>query len=317
MANYSLWIIKKMSNRILFFGNERLATGVTTVAPTLKSLKDAGYQIDAVVVAQSDLGKSRNRRAPEIVELAENLGIDVLAPKNLMQTMDQLASFGAEAGVLVAYGKIVPKAIIDIFPRGIINIHPSLLPAHRGPTPIESVILNGESKTGVSLMGLSADMDSGPIFAQRSLELSGSETKQQLADKLLAIGKDMLMENMPAILDGSLQPTSQSNEHVTYDKLIAKDMSQVKWDKPAEQLVREIRAYAYWPRSRTTLSGIDIIITGAHTQTGLGEPGKLVPQSKGLGVYTGNGVLEIDNLIPAGKKEMTAESFLAGYKLDL
>lgn len=304
-----------MLNKILFFGNERLATGLGTSAPTLRALIEAGYKITGVVVAQNEIGNSRNARELEIVQVANAHNIPVLSPKNLRESVDEIAEFDAEIGVLVAYGKIVPQAIIDLFPRGIINIHPSLLPLHRGSTPIESAILNDDSETGVSLMQLAAGMDSGPVYGQTIIQLNGDETKQQLADQLLNIGKDMVIELLPQILDGTLKPVAQDETKATYDSMIDKSASQLDWNKSAVQLERQVRAYAVWPRSRTNINGIEVIITESHVIDGVGKSGTIWKDAKNLGFYTTDGILVIDKLIPIGKNEMDTASFLAGHQV--
>lgn len=305
-----------MLNKILFFGNERLATGLGTSAPTLRALIEADYKITGVVVAQNEIGNSRNARELEIVQVANAHNIPVLSPKNLHESVDEIAEFGAEIGVLVAYGKIVPQAIIDLFPRGIINIHPSLLPLHRGSTPIESAILNDDSETGVSLMQLAAGMDSGPVYGQSIIQLNGDETKQQLADQLLNIGKDMVIELLPQILDGTLKPVAQDESKATYDSMIDKSASQLDWNKSSVQLEREVRAYAVWPRSRTNIYGIEVIITDSHVIDGIGVTGNIWKDAKSLGFYTTDGILVIDKLIPIGKNEMDITSFLAGHPIN-
>jgi methionyl-tRNA formyltransferase len=300
-------------NKILFFGNERLASGVTTTAPVFRGLLAAGYEIAGLVIAQSEFGASRKTREPEIVQAAREHHIPVFQPRLLHEATDQLQACGAEVGVLVAYGKIVPAAILELFPRGIINIHPSLLPRHRGPTPIESIILNGESQTGVSVMQLAIGMDSGPVYAQQAVPLHGTESKAELAASLLELGKDLLLTSLPGILDGSLQPTPQDHTQATYDKLLTKELSVLDWRKPAMQLAREVRAYLDWPRSRTTLEGVDVIVTAAHAAAGHGQPGELYRNGNELGVHTSDGILVIDSLIPPGKKAMPALAFTAGY----
>ncbi|HVX58036.1 MAG TPA: methionyl-tRNA formyltransferase, partial [Candidatus Saccharimonadales bacterium] len=205
-----------MGPTLVFFGNERLATGVTTTVPVLQALVAAGYRVAAVVVSQSDPAQSRKARTLEVATVAQQLGIPLLAPAKLTDIKDQLQEIGAQAGILVAYGKLVPPEIIDLFPRGIINIHPSLLPKRRGSTPIENVILYGEKETGVSLMQLVEEMDAGPIYAQEVVPITGRETKQQLADVLLNAGKDLLIKYLPAILDGSLTGQPQEKIEATY-----------------------------------------------------------------------------------------------------
>lgn len=307
--------MKKISETIVFFGNERLATGVRTNAPTLQALAEAGYNI-AAVVSNYEAGQSRNARQLEIWEVAERYSIPVLLPTKLTDITERLRSFNATVGVLVAYGKIVPQTIIDIFPKGIVNIHPSLLPLHRGPTPIESVILKGEEQTGVSIMKLVKEMDTGPVYAVQEVPLQGKESKQELSEKLLGLGKDLLISSLPGVIDGTLIPQPQDDSKATYDTLLSKEDGIIDWTKSATQLEREIRAFAEWPKSRTELAGKETIITRAH----VGEYSELTPQAKpfitpdGLvGLLTGEGLLVIDHLKPAGKKEMSAKEFIAGY----
>lgn len=301
-------------HKLIFFGNERLGTGLSTSVPVLQAVLAAGYQVTAVVVAQNEVGKSRSGRTLEIVQVAAAHNIPVLSPAKLAEAKDELEAFEAEAAVLVAYGKIVPQNIIDIFPRGIVNIHPSLLPKHRGPTPIESVILNSERETGVSLMKLGAKMDAGPVYAQTTVQLSGNETKQALAEQLIIIGKDMLLQHLPEILDGSLQPQSQDDNLATYDGLFEKADGILDFHETASQLERKVRAFAGWPRSRANIGTTEVIITQAHVIDVNGVAGTLWLGDRQIGVHASEGVLVIDRLIPAGKKEMDASAFLSGYK---
>jgi methionyl-tRNA formyltransferase len=317
MASYSHWITKQMSNKILFFGNERLATGLATTAPTLRALIAAGHEVTGVVLAQNDVGPSRKARQPEIAEVATEHGIPIITPSDLRSAEAEIQAFGAEIGVLVAYGKLVPESVINLFAHGIVNIHPSLLPKHRGPTPIESVILAGESETGVSLMKLAPKMDAGPVYSQQKISLMGTETKLTLSQKLQQIGVEMLIRDLPAIISGSLQPVTQDDSQATYDDLIDKSVAQLDFTKPAIQLEREIRAYAVWPRSRTTLGSIEVIVTAAHAKDENSTPGQLRRDNKQIAVGTSDGILVIESLIPLGKKEMSTEAFLAGYNLDL
>lgn len=304
------------NERLVFFGNERLATGVTTTVPVLKALVNAGYEVAAVVVSQNDPASSRNARTPEIISVAEQLGIPVLAPKKTAEIKDRLNDVSATAGILVAYGKLVPQEVIDTFPRGIINIHPSLLPKHRGSAPIESAILYDESETGVSLMRLAEEMDAGPVYVQQKLPVREGISKQELADALLNLGKDILIENLPAILSGSLEPAPQDDLDATYDKQISKEAGALDTSKAAAELEREIRAYAGWPRSRVMLGTNEVIITKAHVAKGVeGLEGTLWLEDKQIGLHCSEDTLVIDSLIPAGKKEMTAGAFLAGYRL--
>lgn len=305
--------MKTTSNPIVFFGNERIATGVSTTAPTLRKLVQHDYNI-SLVVANDEGTISRKQRELEIASVAREYNIPIVTPKRLGDIKDQLQATKATAGVLVAYGKMVPQSIIDIFPYGIANIHPSLLPLHRGPTPLESVILSGSQETGVSIMKLVKAMDAGPVYAQKKVALMGSETKQELADRLLNIGGDMLLECLPSIMDGTAKTISQDENKATYDNLIAKNDGIIAWQESAQQIEREIRAYAIWPKSKATIAGREVVITKAHVVNLSGVAGKFAVHEKQLVAFCGSNALVIDALMPSGKQEMTGQSFLAGYK---
>jgi methionyl-tRNA formyltransferase len=304
----------KTSKKILFFGNERLATGVSTDAPTLRTLINAGYEICAVVL-NNDKVVSRKSRALEVAEVAKQHNIPVIFPDKLQDEVETLAAYQADVGVLVAFGKIIPQEVIDIFPAGIVNIHPSLLPKHRGPTPIESVILAGETETGVSLMRLVREMDAGPVYAQRTIPVPGKISKQALCDELSKIGSEMLVQCLPSIIDGSLEPLEQDDSIATYDSLINKADGVLDWTKPATMLEREIRAYASWPRSRGIIGNHQVIITEADVEKTSGEAGDYVISGDNLIVHCGVDSLKIRRLQPENKKEMPVEAFLKGYPL--
>jgi methionyl-tRNA formyltransferase len=303
-----------MATKIVFFGNERLATAVNTTTPVVKTLVNSENEVCALVV-NNDKAMSRTQRESEIEVFASENNIPILQPKKLSEIAEQLGSYSADIGVLVAYGKIIPQSIIDIFPHGIINIHPSLLPLHRGSTPIESVILDGELETGVSIMSLVAAMDAGPIYKQAGTSLSGKESKQDLADSLLESGAILLAEILPEIMSGGLEAVEQNHNKATYDGQIVKADGIIDWTKSATQIEREVRAYLNWPKSRTAFGGIDCVITKASVldEKVSGEPGSLFIHDKKLAVVCSELALVIDNIKPSGKNEMNSQSFLAGY----
>lgn len=268
----------------VFFGNEKLATGIEKPEPLiLQAALDAGFEVEQVVTGRlSDLNPHKSKIA-----------------------------------VLAAYGRIIPQRILDEFPLGIINIHPSLLPLYRGPTPIEQAILDGAAKTGVSIMKLTAGMDEGPIYKQRTLHIEPRESKQSLTTRLQQLGADLLRENLQDIYDGILKPRKQPHpDRATYSRKVTKEDGILDFSKSAATLEQEIRAYAGWPKSRTSLAGIDVIITSTHVVSSSDKkPGDIeVDQKQGLIlIHTNKDILSIDSLKPAGKAEMTAKAFLAGY----
>ncbi len=303
--------------RLVFFGNERLATGITeTKAPVLRSLLAQGYDIAAIVVSQK-VSSSRRKRPLEVEAIAAEHNIPLLAPDHPRDLLSQLQEIDARAGVLAAYGRIVPPDLIEAFPRGIINLHPSLLPRYRGPIPIEQAILDGAKETGVSIMSLAPKMDAGPVYAQRQLALRGDEQKVELAKRLSLLGAQTLLEVLPAILEGKLKPQPQDDAKVTFCNLLRAEDRELDWSRPAVELERRVRALAGWPGTRATLFGRDVVVTAAHVSAHDTEasPGESVRLPDGtLAIGTGAGLLVIDRLKPAGRGEMDARAFLAGLR---
>lgn len=303
---------------IIFFGNERLATGInSTDTPTLRGLIDNGYNVKAVVV-NHEPSSSRKSRELEVESLAKANRIPFLAPKNLGSIQEQLKSYAADAAILVAYGRIIPESVINSFKYGIINIHPSLLPQYRGPTPVEQAILSGATKTGISIMKLSPQMDEGPIYLQRTIKLTGNEQKNDLASQLLSLGSELLVDNLPKILSGQIKPRRQPHpDRATYSKKLSKSDGQINWSKPAVVLEREVRAYLSWPGSQTTINGKEVIITKASVRLEPPtnhKPGEFFITNDGqLAAQTIDGLLIIEMLKPSGKNEMSGSEFARGY----
>lgn len=307
-----------LMTKIIFFGNERLVSGLPkTDAPILTGLIEHGYEVVAVVSHFSDT-QSRNNRELEVAAIAKEHNIPLFIPHKPSEIIDELRALKADVAVLAAYGRIVSQAIIDLFPLGIINIHPSLLPRYRGPTPIESAILNGDNETGVSIMQLSAGMDEGPVYAQRKITLDGTESKFELYSRIVETTNALFFETFSHILDGSIKATPQVDEGVSYSHLIRKQDGVIDWNAPATIIDRHIRAYEGWPQSRTTIHGLDVIITKAHVTPGKSQPGAItLKDGRELLIGTADNLIAIDSIKPLGKKEMPIAAFLAGYKSHL
>jgi methionyl-tRNA formyltransferase len=294
------------TKRIIFFGNERLVSGLTsTETPVLKALIDAGYDICAVVANDSGT-KSRKQKTLEVAELATANNIPVHLPARPMDIYDELAAYHADAGVLVAYGRIVPQKLIDLFEYGIINIHPSLLPKYRGPSPIESAIASGDESTGVSIMALSAKMDAGPVYHQVEFNLPSYETAPHLSQKLGGLAATELIATLPRIFSGELAPQPQDESLATYCQLISK--SDARLDpaaQTAEQAERLVRAYKAFPRARLAVAGHELIILEALITDEAVSP---------LDIQFSDGrYLSITRLIAPSGKTMDASQFQKGY----
>lgn len=291
------------SNSLIFFGNERLATATTTTAPVLKALVAAGYKIEAVITGHTDI-VSRQKRPLEIGVIAQSYNIPVLLLGKL-NLAAKLEKHRTEAAILVAFGGLIPRTVIDLFPKGIINVHPSLLPKLRGPTPIETTILEGLTETGVSLMKITSIIDAGPVYAQEKIDLSGHETKLELAEKLGNAGAELLINNLEAILAGRLLPKVQDETKSSHTNRITKEAGSVDWSKPPALLEREVRAFAGWPKSQAKIHGNDVIITKARIAKGLSDGDLVMP--------AGTGWLEVEELIAPSGRTMSGADFLRGY----
>lgn len=304
--------MKKKLPTVLFFGNEQIATGISLPAVTLKSLINANYKIQANVVHNAT-NIRRNKLITDNLVVTEQNNIPTIVNPSNKDLLIFLQQNKPDVGVLVAYGKIIPQKIIDMFKFGIINIHPSLLPLHRGPTPIESVILQNSKSTGVSVISLSAKMDAGPILAQKNIKLSGNETKKQIAESLLSLGSQLLISILPKLSNGLLHTTNQIENLASYDNKISKQDSILNPEKSAPQLEREIRAYFGWPGSRLALQGIWLTVTKAHTSKIQAPKGVLTLKDGQLLYGCNGGSLNIELIKPANKNEMSATAFCNGY----
>ncbi|HMQ09360.1 MAG TPA: methionyl-tRNA formyltransferase [Candidatus Nanoperiomorbaceae bacterium] len=246
---------------IVFFGTEEFSV------PTLEALIASDYEIAAVVTKPDSVrGRGHKIDSPTVAKIATSHNIKVLQPGKLSDIRDDLIETHAPIGVLVSYGKIIPQSIIDIFPNGIINLHPSLLPQYRGPSPMETAIVNGDSKTGLTIMSLVREMDAGPIYYQEVVPLSGTETKPELYDVLSRRGAELLVDKLPSILDGQLPAEPQDESLATYCRLIDRQTDGVidPHTMTASECERRVRAYLGWPKTRLSYLGSEVIVTKAR-----------------------------------------------------
>ena len=295
-----------MSKTIIFFGTD------TFSASALRSLIEADYTIGAVVTKpDSKSGRGQKLIAPLVKQLAEEHGIPVWQPTKLIDIVADLEAFGDIIGVLSSYGRIIPQVIIDLFNPGIINIHPSLLPLYRGPSPIETAIINGDQQTGVSIMKLTAEMDAGPVYAQEVYTLDGTETAPQLYETLSALGGRMLVETLPEIIKGNLLPSPQQNAAIYCYLLKKEDAILHPNEITAIQAERHVRAYLEFPKTKLPYKNesieTQIIITKAHVLTSELD-------GKDLTVtFKNDSHLVIDELIGPSGKRMSGRDFKNGY----
>jgi methionyl-tRNA formyltransferase len=299
--------------RVIFLGTPSFA-----VHP-LRALVEAGHEVVGVVT-QPDrpAGRSRTRQPPPVKQAAIELGLHVLQPETLRDeaVVEQLQQLAPNVGIVAAYGEILRKNVLDIPGLGYLNIHPSLLPLYRGPTPVSAAILGGDDITGVSIIKLVRAMDAGPLLAQATVPLAGDARTGPLTDQLFELGAQLLINILPLYANGELQPQPQDEGQATYCKMLAKEDGRIHWTQPAIVIERAIRAYDPWPGTFTTWQGQPLKIGVARVDAdwqGTEPPGTVL-EGPSLRVATGSGALEVLELQPAGKRMLNAGDWLRGQR---
>jgi methionyl-tRNA formyltransferase len=312
--------MKKISNKIVFFGSGPVA------AESLRLLQ-AHTEVEAVIT------KDSTKR--EMAAITKSAPVFTANTKAELDTLISSQTFESRLGILIDFGIIVSQDVIDSFERGIINSHFSLLPEWRGADPITFSILSGQKQTGVSLMLLVQAMDEGPILAQGIYDIKDFETTPTLTHELILLSDALLRDTAHAYLNDIPHPETsiktiprpqedvnkmwQKPLAVSYSRKLTKADGILDFNKPAEQLEREIRGFIEWPKSRTEIAGKDVVITKVSVDNDTnGTIGTVYKTSdKKIGIYTSKGSLVIEALKPAGKKEMPVQAFLAGYSARL
>jgi methionyl-tRNA formyltransferase len=253
-----------------------------------------------------------------VKERALRAGLPVLQPPKIRGTdfAQQLAALKPDVAVVTAYGKILPKDVLETPAQGCVNVHASLLPRFRGAAPIQWAIALGDAETGVCLMKMDEGMDTGPVFARGTLPIGPADTSPVLFEKLAALGGSLLREHLPAYLRGERPPLPQPAVGVVMAPMIKKEDGKLDFTRPAAELERRLRAFTPWPGAFTQFDSALLKVHAASVGTGKGEPGTVLRAgADGIEVACGEGSLLITSLQPEGKKAMTAQQFLAGRKL--
>jgi len=327
VASALLEIYKDLN--IVFMGTPEFAV------PILEALCQSDFRPKAVITAPDrPAGRGQEISPPPIKITAQNYKIPILQPETKEDLLKQTLELKPDLIVVAAYGKILQKEILDFPKYGSINIHPSLLPKYRGPSPIQFAILGGDSKTGVSIMLMNEKMDEGPILAQEVAKIEKDETAKSLEEKLSKIASKLLIKTlnywivlneMPKSAKNLVLPQQQDNSQATYTKIMTKQDGKIIWDKTASELERQIRAFYPWPGSFTilksplgggqnkslTLKILKTSLSKIQTEYELGQV--FLTDQKELTVQTGQGCLTIEQMQPEGGKEMSAADFLNGH----
>ena len=289
---------------IIFFGTEDFS------AISLQALIDAGFNVAAIITKpDSRKGRGQKLQAPKVKKIGEANQIPVLQPTNMREIVDFVQSFEQKpAGVLVSFGRIIPEEIIGLFEPGIINVHPSLLPKYRGPSPIESAILNGDQTTGVSLMKLAKKMDAGDVYYQEEFQLTGAETASQLYQTCGQIGAGMLIAHLPAILYGETLGNPQNEQNASYCQLLSKSDAILKPEaQTAQQAERQIRAFELFPKSKIQIGEHLCVINSARVVA------ENLHNSPTIIEFKDQTWLKLETLTTPNGKKTTAEAFANGY----
>jgi len=300
--------------RIIFMGTPEFAV------PALRHLVLNGHQV-AMVYTQPDkpAGRGRQPAMSPVKRAAIELDLPVVQPASLKkaEAVAELAGYKADAVVVAAYGQILPKAVLDTPVFGCINIHPSLLPRHRGASPIVSAILDGDEFTGVSIMLMDEGLDTGPVLTRAQIPIADGDNTTSLTSKLSLIAAHLLQDVLPGWEKGQLKPQPQDENGATYSGIITKQSGEIDWHKPADLTWRQVRAFHLWPGCYTSWRGKRLGIIEAKPEAGRSDAaeGQVVAMAHGgFGVKTGSEILEILVVQLEGKREIAADEFLRGQR---
>ncbi len=309
-----------MSMQVVFMGTP------TFSVPTLEALLDSEFPVVGVVT-QPDRPRGRGQAlsASPVKELAQAKGLPILQPAKMKQPefLKHLEAWQPDVIVVTAFGRILPKIILDMPPRGCLNVHASLLPRYRGAAPIQWAIINGESETGITTMLMDEGMDTGAILLQEPVSIDPEETAGELSVRLAHIGGRLLIETLRAWTARELTPIVQNGAKATMARLLKKEDGNLPWDRSAIEIANRIRGLSPWPGAYTFCQQERLTIwkgipLGDEAEVGSGEEsaGTIVKVEKeSLMVMTGQGLLSVTEIQPANRKRMSIAQFVAGHRV--
>jgi methionyl-tRNA formyltransferase len=301
--------------RALFFGTPDFAV------PCLEALTEVADVVRVFCQPDRPSGRGMKLTAPPVKELALARGVEVEQPTKLKppEFAEHLRSLQADFALVVAYGRILPRAVLDASGLGSLNVHASLLPRWRGAAPIQWSIVHGDRTTGVTLMQMDEGLDTGPMLATRSLDVGPDETAGELATRLSALGASIVREEIPRFVRGELTPIAQDESRATLARILQKEDGRIDWTKPARAVHDHARGMSPWPGAVATLDGKPLKIhrTAVIDEDGdRGEPGAMRAGDDRIEVACGRGAIAVLELQAEGRKRMSARDFLRGHPLE-
>lgn len=310
--------MKKENSKIIFIGTPEFGSIVLD-----KICENGLLPILVITAKDKPVGRRQEVMSPPVKVTAKKYNIKTLQPEKIIETRDDLEKIKPDLIVVAAFGQILPKEILNIPRFGCLNVHPSLLPKYRGASPIQSAILNGEEKTGVTILLMKEKMDQGPIIYQESYKIKSETTYKELERELAGLGGKLILNCAPKWIQGKLKAKPQDEQKATYAGVLTKDEGAVDWKKSAEYIERQVRAYNPWPGTfckfpeGEKFKKMKIIRANTLVQTKYGPFGPvgktfLAPNDK-IAVQTGKDFLIITILQPEGRKPMSSAEFLRGH----
>lgn len=299
--------------RVVFMGTPDIA------ATCLKRIIADGFDVVGVYT-QPDRPKGRGMKmvASPVKEVALANGLPVFQPENFRadETVEQLRALRPDVAAVVAYGRILPQRVLDIAPKGFINIHASLLPQYRGSAPYQWAVLDGQKETGVTAMYLIREMDAGDIIDAVKTPIAPDETAGELLDRLAVLGAGLLSKTLGRIEMGGVTHTKQDESRVSYAPMLDKSMCPIDWNRTAQQVHDHVRGLHPWPVATMELKGQHFKVHATRIVAGSGKPGQILGLTKtGLVIACGEGAVEIQSLQAEGGKRMAAPDYFRGHPL--
>ncbi len=300
-----------MSTRVVFMGSPDFAV------PILEALVRCSCVVGVVTQPDRPAGRGGQLRPPPVKVRAAELGLPVIQPERLRETnaMAQLRAWAPELIVVAAFGQILKPEVLDLPPYGCLNVHASLLPRWRGASPIQAAILAGDAETGVTIMKMDAGIDTGPLLAQRAMPVFADDTALSLSERLARAGAELLLEVMPAYLNGKLLPQPQPEQGAIYALILRKEDGRLDFQKSAVELERQVRAMNPWPGAWLEWHGAPLKVwrarVGERTDRSAGQRGIVDGYPA---IATADSMLILEEVQPAGRKAMSGKAFLAGAR---